>query len=92
MILRIRHKGLHRLFTEGDAKGVNAQHVKRLRAILAALATANGPSDMNLPGLRLHPLTGKRKGQWSVAVSGNWRVVFEFDGKNVTNVELVDYH
>jgi toxin HigB-1 len=47
---------------------------------------------MALPGARLHPLYGDREGQWSVSISGNWRVVFEFDGLNVTNVDLVDYH
>ncbi len=47
---------------------------------------------MNLPGFRLHPLKGKRKGQWAVSVSGNWRLLFEFDGENATNVDLVDYH
>jgi proteic killer suppression protein len=27
-----------------------------------------------------------------VWVSGNWRIVFEFEGENATNVDLVDYH
>jgi toxin HigB-1 len=31
-------------------------------------------------------------GQWSVSISGNWRVIFEFEGQHVTNVDLVDYH
>jgi toxin HigB-1 len=51
-----------------------------LRAVLAALETAFVPSDMALPGARLHPLHGDREGQWSVSISGNWRVVFEFEG------------
>jgi toxin HigB-1 len=42
--------------------------------------------------LRLHPLRGDRAGQWSVSISGNWRVIFEFEGRHVTNVDLVDYH
>jgi len=25
-------------------------------------------------------------------VSGNWRLVFEFDGNEAVNVDLVDYH
>jgi toxin HigB-1 len=66
--------------------------VKRLRAVLAALETASGPSDMALPGARLHRLRGDRAGQWSVSISGNWRVIFEFEGQHVTNVDLVDYH
>ena len=47
---------------------------------------------MNLPGYRLHALHGEREGQWAVWVSGNWRLVFEFDGDDATNVDLVDYH
>ena len=92
MILRFRHKGLEALFFRRDAGKVTAHHAKRLRLILAALETASVPADMNLSGMRLHPLKGARRGQWAVSVSGNWRVVFEFDGHNVTNVDLVDYH
>jgi proteic killer suppression protein len=92
MILRFRHKGLERLFRMGDSSGVSAQHGKRLRHILAVLACASGPDDLDLPGFRLHPLKGERKGQWAVWVSGNWRVVFEFEGEHATNVMLIDYH
>jgi toxin HigB-1 len=92
MILRFRHRGLERLHWRGDTSAVSAQYVKRLRSVLAALETAAVPSDMALPGARLHPLHGDRAGQWSVSISGNWRVVFEFEGQNVTNVDLVDYH
>jgi proteic killer suppression protein len=49
------------------------------------------PSD-TLPGAGLHPLHGDRAGQWSISISGNWRVIFEFEGQHVTNVDLVDYH
>lgn len=92
MILRFRHGGLERLHRRGDTSGVSPRHVKRLRVMLAALETAFIPSDMALPGARLHPLHGDRAGQWSVSISGNWRVVFEFEGRNVTNVDLIDYH
>jgi proteic killer suppression protein len=47
---------------------------------------------MSLPGYRLHPLKGERKGQWAVSVSGNWRLVFRFEDEHATNVDLVDYH
>jgi proteic killer suppression protein len=47
---------------------------------------------MALPGLRLHPLRGSRRGQWAVSVSGNLRLVFEFTGEDATDVDLVDYH
>ena len=55
---------------------------------------ARRPRDMNRPGLRLHPLTGDRRGQWSVWVwvSGNWRIVFRFVDSEAVDVDLVDYH
>jgi proteic killer suppression protein len=92
VIIRFRHKGLERLFTSGDARGVNPQHAKRLRRLLAALSAATAPQNMNIAGFQLHPLSGERKGEWAVSVSGNWRLVFRFDGENATDVDLVDYH
>jgi len=79
------------LFTSGDISGVYPQHARRLRQILLARNNATDLAGMNLPGLRLHPLRGERRGQWAVSVSGNWRVVFEFDGPGTTNINLVDY-
>jgi proteic killer suppression protein len=37
-------------------------------------------------------LKGDLAGFWSVSVSGNWRIVFRFDGGHVCDVDLVDYH
>jgi proteic killer suppression protein len=92
MIVRFRHKGLERLFASGDTRGVSAQQAKRLRRLLASLATATSPLNMNIAGYQLHPLVGERKGEWAVSVSGNWRLVFRFDGENATDIDLVDYH
>jgi len=92
MIRRFRHKGLERLFLSGDTSGVSAEHVARLRRILALLNSSKTPGDMALPGVRLHPLRGSRRGQWAVSVSGNLRLVFEFTGEDATDVDLVDYH
>ena len=92
MIIRFRHKGLERLFASGETRGVSAQQAKRLRRLLASLSTAANPQNMNIAGYQLHPLVGERKGEWAVSVSGNWRLIFAFDGENATNVDLVDYH
>ena len=50
------------------------------------------PGDMNLPGFGLHPLRGDLAGYWAVRASGNWRIVFRFDGGDVRDVDLIDYH
>jgi toxin HigB-1 len=92
MIRRFRHGGLERLFRSGDKGGVNPAFVPKLRRMLAVLDKAKKPSDMDLPGWRLHPLRGDRSGQWAVEVSGNWRLVFEFVGEDAAGVDLEDYH
>ena len=60
--------------------------------MLVLLEHATEPQAMNLPGLRLHQLTGDRKGTWALNVSGNWRVTFGFDGKDTVDVDYEDYH
>lgn len=92
MIKQFRHKGLERFFARGDASGINPQFAPKLRRMLTILNDSTSPQGMNLPGYRLHSLKGDRKGQWAIWVSGNWRLVFEFDGIDATNVDLVDYH
>ena len=47
---------------------------------------------MDMPGLRLHSLTGNRRGQWSVRVSDTWRIVFRFEDGEAVDVDLVNYH
>ncbi|AKH69401.1 Plasmid maintenance system killer protein [Spongiibacter sp. IMCC21906] len=59
---------------------------------LTALDTAYCIDDLDIPGYRLHSLKGSRKGLWSITVSGNWRVTFEFHEGHVFIVNYEDYH
>ena len=92
MIENFRHKGLRRLFEDGDPKGVNSQHVEKIENILGLLDVARGVEDMNLPSFRLHALKGDLAGFWAVTVRANWRIVFRFDEGTASDVDLVDYH
>jgi proteic killer suppression protein len=92
MIKKFSHRGLERFFTKGTKAGIQAKHEKRIRLILARLHASTKPGDMDLPGLRLHELKGKRKGTWAVDVSGNWRITFVFDGTDAVDVNYEDYH
>ena len=80
MIRSFKHKGLAKFFETGTKAGIQSVHADRLRLILGRLNAAAKADDMDLPGLRLHPLKGDRKGTWSVWVSGNWRITFQFVG------------
>ncbi|RPH49741.1 MAG: Killer protein [Desulfobacteraceae bacterium] len=92
MIKSFKHKGLKRLFETGNVSGVNPQHVERLRKILALLETSETIDDMDLPGLNLHNLKGKRKNILAVKVSGNWRVTFKLKNGDILEVNYEDYH
>ena len=91
--MRIKHKELRALAEQDRPTRLPPDLVPRLRRILTALDEAQWPHDIDArPGYRLHPLKGSRAGQWSISVSGNWRVVFRFEGREVVDVDLVDYH
>ena len=92
-IRSIRHKGLKRFIEDDDSRDLAADHVKRLRNILAALIVADDMrAVMGPPGWRIHQLTGDRAGTWSISVTGNWRLTFEIEQGEICNLNLEDYH
>jgi proteic killer suppression protein len=92
MIKSFKSKALEKLFFDDDRRKIQPNHIAKLLRILDRLDASLNPQDMNLPGYNLHELKGKMKGKWSVWVNGNWRVIFEFDGNDVINVDYLDYH
>lgn len=89
---RIRSKALKRLFAEGDASGVDARWLERVKLILNALDAAVAPEELRMPGWRLHELKGARRGTYSVRVTGNQRITFRWDDSGPYEVDLEDYH
>ncbi|MEX8548747.1 MAG: type II toxin-antitoxin system RelE/ParE family toxin [Mucilaginibacter sp.] len=92
MILNIRHKGLKLYFEKGDASKLQPQHVNKIRLILTRLEAAKTLSDLNVPGYGLHQLTGGLKNHWAIKVDKNFRIVFQFVGEDVQEVDYLDYH
>jgi proteic killer suppression protein len=92
MIKSFRHKGLKRLYEDDDPRGVMAEHLIKLRNILARLDAATSVEDMNLPGFNLHALKGELRGVMAVTVRANWRVIFRFVDGHAFEVDYVDYH
>jgi proteic killer suppression protein len=92
MVKSFKHKGLKKFYETGSTKGIQSNHVRKLRMQLAALDTAQSIEDMDIPGYRLHQLKGSRKGLWSITVNGNWRLTFEFVDGNVHILNYEDYH
>ena len=94
-LVGFRHRGLRRLWEEGNAKGVSSAMTDKLRKLLFALETAETLEQLRrFPGWKLHPLKGDLKGFWSLSVTGNWRLIFGYEEKTNTagDIDLIDYH
>jgi proteic killer suppression protein len=92
MIVSFQHKGLRLFHQTGSTSGIRADHAKRLELVLVAMETAQYPTDLDLPGWRLHPLKGELGQFWSIRVSGNWRVIFRFINRDIELVNYLNYH
>lgn len=92
MIRSFRHRALKRLYERGDTSRIRSDLLDRVNLALADLDAAAKPGDIDLPGYKLHPLKGNRRGYWSISVSGNWRIISRFEEGDAYDVDLVDYH
>ena len=93
MIKSFKHRGLKKFWETGSKAGIPTEMAERVRIRLSYLDVAETLNDVNLPGYRLHPMGGQRKGEWSIKVTGNWRIVFCMDVTGeVAGVNLKDYH
>jgi proteic killer suppression protein len=93
IIGKFRHKGLRRLCEDDDPSGVPSYSIRKIKAILAALEFADNLSQVaTMPGWKLHRLRGERKGEYSITVTGNWRITFRLQDNAVTDVDFEDYH
>lgn len=93
MIETIAHKGLRLLWEKDDPSKLPAAQVDKIRRILSALDTIKTLDPLRqIPGYKLHSLTGDLKGFWAVTVTGNYRIIFRFENENAYDVEYTDYH
>ena len=44
------------------------------------------------PSNHLEKLKGNRKNQYSVRINNQYRICFDWNGKEAFNIEFVDYH
>ena len=88
-------RGLRRLIERDDDSGLPPELRKKVRRIVTALRRARGMAQFRAetpPGWHVHQLKGERDGDWSVSVSGNWRITFYENGGIIEHLNLEDYH
>lgn len=93
MIKSFAHKGLRLLWERNNPSKLPSAQIAKLTRILTVLNTAKTLDPIRaIPGYRLHSLSGKMDGTWSVWVTGNYRILFRFEEGDVYDIDYVDYH
>lgn len=62
--------------------------------MLAYLGAIETEEELHVPpNFGAHPLTGNRKGEWSLTVTRNWRMTFRINEVSaIEDMDLEDYH
>jgi proteic killer suppression protein len=82
-----------RHFAETGKSRYRGMDVEAAHDLLAALDAATSLQDLSpLKSIGLHKLTGDRKGQWAMTVSGPWRICFRFRDGDAYDVEITNDH
>ncbi len=92
MIRSFRSKALAGFWRSGDSSKLDARIAGKLRTRLSRLDLAIVPQEMNAPGYHFHELKGGRREEFSVRLTGNWRLTFGWDDTDAIDVDLEDYH
>ena len=82
-----------RFFEQRKRSGFRGMDTEAAEDLLTVLDAALSLKDLSpLESVGLHKLTGDRKGQWAMTVSGPWRICFRFKDGDAYDVAIVDYH
>ena len=95
IIQSVRHRGLRQLLENDNPRFLAQALVDRVRNILTVLVLSEHVDEFVAqapPGWRVHRLSGERRNEWSVSVSGNWRITFEENEGRISRLNLEDYH
>ncbi|MDZ7632848.1 MAG: type II toxin-antitoxin system RelE/ParE family toxin [Gemmatimonadaceae bacterium] len=81
---------MKRLYETGSGRLLPAAVVPKIEDVLSVLDVATSLDDLHLAGL--HPLQGRRRGEWAVTITANWRLVVRLLDGHVVDVGYEDYH
>ncbi len=90
-IVSFKHKGLAEVLAQGESRKVGSRYVKNVAAILDYLDQVTSIEDCK-DVKDFHELKGKRKGTYSMHVTGNYCITFKWDGHDMYDVNFEDYH
>ena len=81
------------MFEDDRRRGFRGLDYERALMLLDALHAASSLEPLRvLRAVKLHSLTGDRKGYWAMTVNERWRITFRFSDGDAHRVAIEDYH
>lgn len=91
--MTFKNKDTETLFRGFRVSSFSPELARQAYRKLKVLQNAITLNDLLIPpSNNLEALKGKRKGQFSIRINGQWRICFIWHDGNVYDVEIVDYH
>lgn len=93
MIRSFACKETRRLFGREKVRKIPSDIQRVALRKLRMLDAAVNLEDLKVPPANhLEKLKGRREGQYSIRINGQWRICFRFKNLEATDVEIADYH
>lgn len=98
MIKNFGNKCAADVYEKGQSKGLPAKHWQRAADLLDIMEAVTSLEELKAkgfpPSLRLHRLKGRKKAIFAIDIhkTDGWRITFDFESSEFTNVTIEDYH
>ena len=93
MILNFGDKDTEALFNRERVKKLHPDLWQRVRNKLLIINAATCEDDLRIPpGNHFEKLKGEQKGKCSIRINDQWRIAFNWNEGNASDVSITDYH
>ncbi|MBZ9629133.1 type II toxin-antitoxin system RelE/ParE family toxin [Psychroflexus sp. CAK57W] len=93
MIVSFRSKETEQIWNGNRVKKMPIDIQKIGRRKLRMLNNSQNIADLRIPpSNRLEKLSGNLSGFYSIRINKQWRIIFEWNSGNASEVEIIDYH
>lgn len=96
MIISFGNQGTADLFNGIESREARKMPSEITKTSLKKLDMLNAAEQLDElkvpPGNRLEALKGNLKGYYSIRINNQWRIIFQWNKGNVSQVQIIDYH
>lgn len=96
MIVEFKGKIARDVWESNSSKTLPREIWLRAKALLTIMHSTRALEDLRIagepPNIRLHKLSGDRRGYWSITIKLPWCITFRYDNGEFSEVKIENYH